>query len=163
MKMLRFILNILHVVKECFFIREKLLVYKRGHSSSIMTQTKQGTIKAIDHLYIAKDIYDFWLKNKFITSKQTIMTQLFIDFFNFSLGFVPKDDRAKVLTVANNLLLGMSEIIIPLSQKLFAERFNDLITRLKLDFIETTKLVNVIKITNSYDYKFFNQSTLWIK
>lgn len=123
-----------------FFIREKLLVYKRGHSSSIMTQTKQGTIKAIDHLYIAKDIYDFWLKNKFITSKQTIMTQLFIDFFNFSLGFVPKDDRAKVLTVANNLLLGMSEIIIPLSQKLFAERFNDLITRLKLDFIETTKL-----------------------
>jgi hypothetical protein len=56
------------------------------------------------------------------------------------LGFVPKDDRAKVLTVANNLLLGMSEIIISLSQKLFAERFNDLITRLKLDFIETTKL-----------------------
>lgn len=126
--------------EKVFFIRDKLLVYKRGHSSSIMTQTKQGTIKAIDHLYIAKDIYDFWLKNEFIASKQTIMTQMFIDFFNFSLRFVPKDDRAKVLTVAKNLLLGMPEIIIPLSKKLFAERFNDLITRLKLDFIETTKL-----------------------
>lgn len=126
--------------KQAFFIKDKLLKYKRGHHTSIMTQTKQGTIKAIDHIYIAKDIYDFWLENKFIFSRKLLMTNLFVDFFNSALGYVPKDYKANVIIATNTLLHGMPEIILPLSQKVFGEKFNELAVEFKLDFSETSKL-----------------------
>lgn len=120
--------------KYIYCMDNKLLQYRRGHLSSIMSETKAGTIRAIDHICVAKNIYDFWQMNNVIVEKQLIMSILFRDFFNFSYSHVPKKDKSAVVNVAMDILINMPLIISTLTKLLFGDDYLTVFRHLNINY-----------------------------
>ena len=85
------------LVKKVLFINEPTYIYFR-HPSSIMSDTfeeKEGL--AIQHLFIAEKIFDFWKSNSILEAHSAILPNLLEDYFNFAYHYSPVYERSLVI------------------------------------------------------------------
>lgn len=96
--------------KNAFFSKKKLYNYVR-REKSIMSSTFQKNEKAIDHFYIAVNIYEFLLNNNLLNSHIDYFRTLFLTFFYFSLRHLPTEKIHRLLGSASSFLQRNSNII----------------------------------------------------
>ena len=86
--------------KTAYYLDEYFYHYRRS-GDSIMSDTFEGTEKAIHHLYIVKNIFEFWLKNHYLYNNEKLFVKTFKSFFNFAYWNSKIEQRPKVLYVAS--------------------------------------------------------------
>ncbi len=96
--------------KTAYYLDEYLYYYRRS-GDSIMSDTFAGTDKAIHHLYIIKNIFEFWVNNHFIYDNESLFVETFKCFFNFAYWNSKLDQRPKVLYVASEYAQKFSEAL----------------------------------------------------
>lgn len=83
-----------------YYLNEKFYNYRRS-GDSIMSNTFNGSEKAIHHLYIVKNIFEFWQKNHYIENNEKLFVETFKNFFNFAYWNSKVEQRPKVLYIAS--------------------------------------------------------------
>lgn len=90
------------VIKSILFIPKNFYHYLR-HDDSIMAETFHKTDKALDHLYIVEDIFNFYKKNDLLKIKKDLFLKLFTSYFYFATRWAQNEQKA--LTLAKNLII----------------------------------------------------------
>lgn len=89
--------NFFSLVKNAFFLKEKLYIYYR-HSQSIMSDTfakKPG--KAICHIYLLDFIYDFWKEHDLLQNRNDTLQKICVSYFFNALRNVADFEKALVV------------------------------------------------------------------
>ena len=86
--------------KTAYYLDEYFYHYRRS-GDSIMSDTFEGTEKAIQHLYIMDNIFNFWGKNNYLDKNEKLFKKLFELCFNFAYWNSIIEQRSKVLYVAS--------------------------------------------------------------
>lgn len=89
------------LIQKILFIPKYFYHYLR-HENSIMFQTFSKTDKALDHMYILEDIYDFYQKNAIFESKKNLFEKQFVAYFYFAQRYVLNEKKA--IDVARELI-----------------------------------------------------------
>lgn len=89
--------------RNIYYVGDKLYNYVR-RDGSIMSGTFEGDPKAMDHLYIAFDLYDFLTRNNLYDHYQRIFWNEFLEYYWFAHEWVPKKMRAKVKLVGRQFV-----------------------------------------------------------
>ena len=129
-----FFLKYIVFCETAYYLKEKLLQYRRGHSTSIMTETKVGTINSLDHLRVIKDIYDFWQEKNILVGRQELLAILFRDYFHASYIYAPKIFRVNTINLAMDILSKSPLIINPLAVLLFGTNYQNIFKNLKINY-----------------------------
>ena len=96
--------------KSVYYLDKYFYNYRRS-DESIMSDTFNGTDKAIHHLYIVKNIYDFWCNNHYIEKNEKVFIKLFKNCFSFAYWNSKLGQRPKVLYVASEYAQKFSETL----------------------------------------------------
>ena len=96
------------VIKKAFFINKYFYNYRRS-GNSIMATTFLGTDKAVDHLYITKNIFDFYKKYNLLKQNNAFFEKIFKNYFCFAYMYSKKSSRMKVLSTASKYVEIFSE------------------------------------------------------
>lgn len=83
-----------------YFI-DKYFYHYRRTNNSIMSGLYKGSPKAIHHLYILKNIFEFWENNNYLTKHINLFSKIFISFLDFAYRNSTTDMKKEVLKVAN--------------------------------------------------------------
>lgn len=83
-----------------YFI-DKYFYHYRRTNNSIMSDLYKGSPKAIHHLYILKNIFEFWENNNYLTKHINLFSKIFISFLDFAYRNSTTDMKKEVLKVAN--------------------------------------------------------------
>ncbi len=86
--------------KTAYYLDEKFYHYRRS-GDSIMSDTFEGTEKAIQHLYIMDNIFNFWEKNNYLDKNEKLFKKLYESYFNLAYRNSKTEQRPKVLYVAS--------------------------------------------------------------
>lgn len=84
---------------KAYMLQEYFYNYRR-HENSTMGSTFKGSVHAIDHLHILKDVYDFWQKNNLLDANYGILKEIFKSYTLFSHKFSPYNMKTNVLEKA---------------------------------------------------------------
>lgn len=89
--------NFFSLVKNVFFLKEKLYIYYR-HSQSIMADTfakKAG--KAIYHIYLLDFIYNFWKEHNLLQNRKDTLQKICASYFSNAMRNVADFEKALVV------------------------------------------------------------------
>ena len=89
--------NFFSLVKNVFFLKEKLYIYYR-HSQSIMADTfakKAG--KAIYHIYLLDFIYNFWKEHNLLQNRKDTLQKICASYFYNAMRNVADFEKALVV------------------------------------------------------------------
>ncbi|PAF45322.1 glycosyltransferase [Helicobacter sp. 11S02629-2] len=87
--------------KSAYFI-DKYPYHYRRRKNSIMHQTFSGSEHAIDHLYVVKNLYEFFIKHDIYKDYEGLFLEVFESYFKFSFNHSLDKDRLKVLKLASS-------------------------------------------------------------
>lgn len=96
--------------KTAYYLDRYFYHYRRS-GDSIMSETFRRTDKAIHHLYIIEDVFNFWKNNHYIEKNEKLFIKLFELYFNLSYWNSKLDQRPKVLYVASEYAQKFSEAL----------------------------------------------------
>ena len=112
-----------------YYLDEYFYHYRRS-GDSIMSDTFEGTEKAIHHLYIMDNIFNFWKNNNSLDKNEKLFKKLYLSYFNLAYWNSKIEQRPKVLYVAseyaekfNKSLKIKSNFIKNLAKKRYGEIF----------------------------------------
>lgn len=94
--------------KTAYYLNERFYNYRRT-GDSIMSTTFSGTPKAIHHLCVVNNIFEFWLKNNYLFKNERMFVKIFLRYFNSAYNFSTKEMRPKVLLLASDYAVKFSE------------------------------------------------------
>lgn len=104
------------IAKTCYFLNRKLYKYIR-HEGSIMSDNFSKNIYSPDHLLIAKKLFDFYEKNKYITKHTDLFWTQFSESFWFSYNHSARKYRKKIQAIAKEFILKHYEKYMPTNRK----------------------------------------------
>lgn len=84
---------------ETVYYLDKYFYHYRRSGNSIMSDSFNGSVKAIHHLYIIKNIFNFWVTNNYLKNNEKLFIETFKSYFNLAYWNVPIKMRAEVLYV----------------------------------------------------------------
>ena len=82
-----------------FYLQKYLYNYRRSEKS-IMAETFQGTPKAIDHLFIVKHIFDYFVNWNKLKNNTDLFLWIFKNYFNMAYKNSDKNTKPTVLKLA---------------------------------------------------------------
>ena len=86
--------------KTAYYLNNYFYHYRRS-GESIMSNTFNGTEKAIHHLYIMENIFNFWQNNHYLEKNENLFVETFKNCFNFAYWNSKLEQRPKVLYIAS--------------------------------------------------------------
>lgn len=114
--------------QNAYFINKYFYHYRRLENS-VMSETFNGTNRAVDHLHIIKQVFDFWLKNKFIYKNINLYEKLFELYFNLAFNYSKYNDKDKILYFGTKYATEIKskiKISTNLMKALIKSKYNDL-------------------------------------
>lgn len=81
------------LIQKILFIPKYFYHYLR-HEDSIMAQTFSKTDKALDHLYIVENIFNFYQKNAIFEAKKDLFEKQFVAYYYFAKRYVLNEQKA---------------------------------------------------------------------
>ena len=85
--------------KKAFILDKSFYNYRRCNES-VMASTFNGTSKAIDHLYIVKDFYDYLCKRNLLDKNLKFLSEIFESSVIFAYRYSPVEQKTEILKLS---------------------------------------------------------------
>lgn len=91
------------VAKSIYFVNQKLYNYVR-RKGSIMSKTVNKDPRAIEHIYIAFELYDFLIRNDCYTHYHRVFWDMFIRYYWFARIWAPKNQYSEINRITRKFI-----------------------------------------------------------
>lgn len=165
--------------RNAYYLQEKKHNYRR-REGSIMSETFEGSSKAMDHLYAIDLVFDFLLKNNMREKYSDNLVPMFINCFWFAYGNSNSKNKKKVLkrstamlkkmelggdhlidSLRNGAYTNIKEIDPPLYQKAFSELFRIFVNKFGISGSDGV-IWKSTSLPDPFDYSDRVATTRWV-
>jgi len=89
--------NIMSILKNIYFLNERLYIYYRRGSSIMSGTFEKKDNTAIKHIFVLDTIYDYWIKNNIMQSRELVFEKLCLNCFWFAMINSPDFEKARCI------------------------------------------------------------------